>query len=372
MEQTDVAKAAEAPPLSDIVAQLSAGATQVDMTVRGFLALFGAQRRRYWVVLRIREALHAAGLATHPDFEGAYIDSIIAIRPAPATGSAGVSLPPLTVEATGVVTAGADGVPTTTLLLTGGIPDPTYRIGKLPAANRKPVSISAQAPLQEATTLMLMHDFSQLPVMQGERTLKGVVSWQSIGSRLALHINGPTVADFMDTGFEIPSDTSLFAAIGTIVNKQYVLIRASDNTIAGIVTTSDLSLQFQQLAEPFLLLGEIENHVRRLIGGRFTAEEVKAAGDPVDAERTIESVTDLNFGEYVRLLERPENWTKLGLAIDRAAFVKQLDRVREIRNDVMHFDPDPVGDDDLKVLRDFVQFLQTLQAITTSGKPDGG
>ena len=33
---------------------------------------------------------------------------------------------------------------------------------------------------------MLSNDFSQLPVMTGPRELKGIVSWKSIGSRLAL------------------------------------------------------------------------------------------------------------------------------------------------------------------------------------------
>ena len=37
-----------------------------------------------------------------------------------------------------------------------------------------------------------------------------------------------------------------------------------------MVTASDLSLQFQSLAEPFLLLREIELHVRQLLGDKIT------------------------------------------------------------------------------------------------------
>jgi hypothetical protein len=47
---------------------------------------------------------------------------------------------------------------------------------------------------------------------------------------------------------------------------------------------------------------------------------------------------------YVRLVQNEENWSKLGLAIDRVEFARVLDRVREIRNDVMHFDPDGLDD----------------------------
>jgi hypothetical protein len=42
--------------------------------------------------------------------------------------------------------------------------------------------------------------------------------------------------------------------------------------------------------------------------------------------------------------------------------VSHLEKVRQIRNDVMHFDPDGIPDEDLDVLRQFSRFLQTLQS----------
>jgi hypothetical protein len=56
-----------------------------------------------------------------------------------------------------------------------------------------------------------------------------------------------------------------------IAQHQYVLVQAPGRTITGIVTSTDLSLQFQQLTEPLLLLDEIEQHIRMLIVGKFTA-----------------------------------------------------------------------------------------------------
>ncbi|MBA2555929.1 MAG: CBS domain-containing protein [Chloroflexi bacterium] len=131
-------------------------------------------------------------------------------------------------------------------MLEGGLSDPTYRIGKLAAANRPPVSIAVDAPLREAVTLMMLHDFSQLPVMQGTRAVKGIITWQSIGSRLALGTGGETVRDFMEPASEISADAALAAAIRTIVDRQYVLVRDAEQQISGIVTTTDVSLRFQQ------------------------------------------------------------------------------------------------------------------------------
>jgi CBS domain-containing protein len=348
--------------LAFVAAQLhDSGTTAV--SVRTFLSWFGAYRRGYYKVKEMRRALAVAGLETVPDFESAYIDSLISFVNASGSGMGDST------------DGGASGIPsdampdaralppTPAVMLSGASADPTYRIGKLAAANHVPTSVKPESSLQEAVTLMLSHDYSQLPVMQSEFTVKGILTWTGIGSRLALNQSGDTVTEFMDPAQEISADTSLFAAISTIVSNQYVLIRDSKNSIAGIVTTSDLSLQFGQLGEPFLLLGEIENHVRRLIDGKFTVDEVKAARDPNDIEREVKSVADLTFGEYVRLLAEPERWIKLGLAVDRAVFTKQLEQVRGIRNDVMHFDPDGVSTEDMSTLRRFGRFLAILQHL---------
>ncbi len=170
----------------------------------------------------------------------------------------------------------------------------------------------------------------------------------------------------MDPHHEINADASLFQAIPLIVQYQYVLIRGSDNKIAGIVTASDLSLQFQQLAEPFLLLSEIESDIRRILDGKFDAKELSAVSDSTNTQRALNSVADLTFGDYVRLLESPDGWKKVNLPLDRKTFVDQLDTVREIRNDVMHFDPDGVTPGDLERLRDFARFLQRLRGIGAS------
>src|SRR3546814_2403996 len=97
----------------------------------------------------------------------------------------------------------------------------------------------------------------------------------------------------------------------------FVLVRAHDKTISGIVTAADLSLQFRTLTEPFLLLSEIETHVRNIVGKKFTAKELGDVQDP-NTPREINSVAALMFGEYVRLLQNPETWTRIDRRLDRA------------------------------------------------------
>ena len=71
-------------------------------------------------------------------------------------------------------------------------------------------------------------------------------------------------------------------------------------------------------------------------------------------------VADLTLGEYVRLLGNASPWSKLKLFVDRREFIDRLNRVREIRNDIMHFDPQGIDPEAMKALRKFVRFLQEL------------
>ncbi len=47
----------------------------------------------------------------------------------------------------------------------------------------------------------------------------------------------------------------------------------------------------------------------------------------------------------------------LGVELARSPFLEHLRRVRELRNDVMHFEPEPLEDADLAMLRLFATFL---------------
>ncbi|MEH2587403.1 CBS domain-containing protein [Bradyrhizobium sp. AZCC 1721] len=345
--------------LLEIEEKLRRGESPNPVSVRSFLAWFGAQRRSYWNVWSIRKALEKAKLLTSPDFESAYVDSEIRFElldDQEAVSEVDELMKAERSSASEVVTS----------ILPAVAADPTYRISKLAAANNKPLSVNPNASLKEAITLMMANDFSQLPVMTNERDTKGTISWLSIGTRSVLGNSRTFVREAMDVHHEIRADASMFQAIPTIVQHGYVLVRGSDNKITGIVTASDLSLQFQQVAEPFLLLSEIENHVRSLLSGKFSKADLVAVRDPSDSGREIDDVSDLTFGEYLRLLENEQRWEKLGLNLDRKTFCNHLDQVRVIRNDVMHFDPDGVPQSDLEKLRDCAKFLQTLQIIKES------
>ena len=128
-------------------------------TVRELLWKFGYQKRGDYVVSQIRNQLERFDLSTDQDLAVGWIDSSITISLDSEASDA-------TQEHLGA--------------------DPTHRISALEAANNQPISVHPDNELKAATTIMQLHDFSQLPVMTNERELSGVISWHSIGARLGV------------------------------------------------------------------------------------------------------------------------------------------------------------------------------------------
>lgn len=362
------------------------------ITVRELLRMFKAERRGLNKVHDIRTALDSLGLVTDPDFESVWIDKKIRIRlkdasnlvaaVAPA-GDAEIiqedeldeeqSLSDAEQDETDSQHPGSEeGAQPTIVVASEGVvetvlsepSDPTFRIGSLPAANKALTTVGQDDPLKKAVTMMLQFDYSQLPIMHGEREVKGMISWKSIASRYAIGGECCKVQNCREDAQVVDGNGTLFDAIPTIVKHGYVLVRnPQDRKITGIVTASDLSLQFQQLAEPFLLLREIELHIRQLLQDNVLPEDLYWLGSADTTAPKPNSISDLSFGGYVRLVQRPQVWQRLALNIDQASLTKQLEDVRQIRNDVMHFDPDPLTPKQLDVLKNAAKFMQQLYEL---------
>jgi len=61
---------------------------------------------------------------------------------------------------------------------------------------------------------------------------------------------------------------------------------------------------YRELSTPFILIGELDQVLRKLISRKFTLHEVRALCDP-DGKRGIDSFDKLEMGDYQRTLEIP-------------------------------------------------------------------
>jgi CBS domain-containing protein len=319
--------------LAQVKSMLVRGTMPPTVTVRELVNACGSQRRGVNVINRLRSSLEAHGLTTEPSFEYEYIDDTVhfSIARSESVSSSHSEL---------------------------------YRIGMLESANRIPTCIKPNASIEEAATIMLANDFSQLPVLSSPREIKGVVSWKTIGRGHALHVSSRMVGECMDQPKVIERNASLFDAIKIVMKHEYVLVLAEDRSIGGIVTGADMSLQFKELAEPFLAISEIEAGVRRLLSGKFTLSELAAARNPTDSGRAVTSIFDLSFGEYVRLLEHDKMWQKLGVSFDKSYFLELMRDVTLVRNDIMHFDPQGIEPQAMERMKTLLRLLKNLRKMS--------
>ena len=308
-------------------------------TGRELLKFFGYARRGRWIVAEIREALEARKLRTCPDFEFEWVDNPLKI----------------------VLDDDAEEV-------TARVPtDPTVRIGMLEGAHNTPVSVTRDDPLATAMTIMCIRDYSQLPVMQGDRDVKGIISWKSIGAAHAQGVSPGHVRDCMAHAEVVDEEMPLADAADVIYKHDYVLVRGGEQgKITGILTAVDLAREFKERTYPFLLIGEIEHHIRNLILGRFAPEEFVAAAG---GDERVRGPDQLTLGGYPRLLGSEEGWAKLRISVDRSVFLKQLEQVREIRNDVMHFSAEPLEESDLRELEGMARLCRMIRPGLVSEDP---
>jgi predicted transcriptional regulator len=334
----------------EMVKQVQETNNPVKITPKQILTQLQVRRRGWRVVEAVSQLLEKYELSCEPDFGTAWAYGEVEIKPKPRVHAK---------------TKKSEGIEEF---------DPTPRISMLRAANLTQIkennegpgliSVTRETKLSTAITIMMNYKFSQLPILSG-RTVEGLISWRSIGHALALGRTCETVMDCKEDVLVLDDSTPLFEAANQILEKEVVLIKskARGEIICGIITATDLGKQFITLAEPFLIIEQIENHLRKLLSGKFTKEQISKAIDPNDAGKDVNRLEDLNFGAYIRIVEKEENFNKLGLKIDRKMFIQQLNEVREIRNDVMHFDPDWVDNRELDLLRQTANFLASINSI---------
>jgi hypothetical protein len=313
----------------------------MSISIRQLLGHWGAKRRGYWVVLRIERDLSEYGLTTTPPFTDGWIDNEVELVPAPETEQRDEDLDD-------------NGSPASELTTRAML-----RVGDLASAHREVTSVDLSGDLQLAQSLMLRYDYSQIAVMSGERSLRGALTWESIAVA-HLRDHDASVRDAMVHAEPVAQDRDLLDLIPFVVQEGFVFVEAPNNSLSGIITMADLSLEFSNLATPYFLLGEIERRLRRILDEKMPLTVLEGAVAPGDLGRTVESAQDLTFGGYVRVLENPVNWDLLGWAVDRKTFIEALSEVKDHRNDVMHFSPDPFGEDELEVLRNFIKWLRIL------------
>lgn len=318
--------------LTQITAQILQTKEPYTLTPRQLFNAFKFARRTPKNCSRVDQFLNENQLMVSPHYNDVWIDTEIQLMPKPTAK-------------------------------TKTAKDPTKRLQILEAATRVPVYIENNAPLSQAIYLMTFHNYSQLPVTNnGLRGLCGYISWETIGKATAHGVNSGVVKDYKSPSVtSLPLQTPLLEAISAVYKHDFAVVTKEDQSICGIITTADISSQFLASTKPFLLLEEIENQIRCLFDDKFLLEDIKEFCTEPERKAKLQTIDDLTFGEYIRLIEQPKNWEKLKLSnVDKTQFIKDLQAIRDIRNDIMHFEPAGISDEQHELLKKMLAYLRML------------
>lgn len=311
-----------------------------ELTVRELLSHWGHTTRTHEASQEVRSALDAARLTTEPRFEDVYSSRdtvrIIAVAeaPQPAEPEAEADIEEAPVQV-------------------------SLRVKDLPSARGGVVSVGPDDTLTEATTLMMSHGYSQLAVKDGA-LLRGAITWESISAATARGDDDDLRACLHESPEVIRADDELLTQVHRIRSAGFAFVENEARQLVGIVTTADLTDQFANLAGPFFLLSEIERRLRRQIVRICTVSEMKQRAS---RPNKVNSVNDLVFGDCQAIFNDTDLWCRLGWRMAQLIFVEKLDEVRRIRNEVMHFRPTRLSDENMLTLENFAKWLRNLDPL---------
>ncbi len=350
--------------LDALVQQVNTTGVPVKTTPREIIDAFGYEKRSYYCIKSVDNYFREKEVLTAPDYNEIASDSELYIQRKERA-------------------CRADEF--------GG--DPIKRISLMKCSSKKPTCATEEMPLAEAENLMQLNDYSQLPVVANKSgAIRGYISWKTIKEKQLMGCKSTIVKDYMVSPcMSVSLHTPLLQIFDILRRQEFVVVTKTNtsNEPCGIVTLFDILEQFITWTKPFVILDEIENQVRNLFDNdKVLLEEMQSVckddkenaiielltnasvkSDIIEnaktifarTERKVHSIDDLNFGEYIRLMDDARIWDKLqkeDAPLPSSTFISQLNKVRRVRNDVMHFDPAGISPDQVEMLENVDKFLQ--------------
>lgn len=349
--------------LHQIKENLEAGRNQHKMG-RNLLAAFGYVRRRATVIDQINITLDELGLVTTPKIttEMPLEAPRIIFRLKQGEGGAAQH----DISDSGETDAKDDG----SLVddedeSSEHVLEHSFRVHDLASAQKEVECVPADALLKTAYTKMVKGKYSQLVVASSDKPfqqdIKGILSYQSIVK--AMMIAKPEiVGDCVEKNPAfVQHDEDLEAAVTRLKTNDVVLVIGQDKRLQGIVTAWDLAEEFAQLVDPFRRLGEIEERLKSLMRNRLDKDAVSEflGKQGSSSEKQTSDIEGLTLGQMQSAMGFPEHWEKLGVHFDRKVFVCAMNKVRQYRNQLMHFGG-PLNEQEKEQLANFCDMVREI------------
>lgn len=234
------------------------------------------------------------------------------------------------------------------------------------------VRVTPNTLVSEALQLMETHRYTQLPVVEGTAVL-GVFSYRSFANRLMKlgQLKVPPgnlpVDEFVEklTFFQASDD---WETILNYLNTDDAVLVGGHNTLTGLISTMDVLNYLRQVAQPFVLLAEIELSLRRTIRACVNDDELRICTlnslmNRYHSEDALPTtLTEMEFNDYILIIRHGQNWPQFEPLFGagewgRKTTAERLTEVRDLRNDIFHFKR-KIEHQDIEKLKEFRNWLQ--------------
>ncbi|MBI4234147.1 MAG: CBS domain-containing protein [Chloroflexi bacterium] len=237
-----------------------------------------------------------------------------------------------------------------------------FKVKNLAAAQKQVECVKPTDTVATAYTKMSTKDFSQLVVTDGSNALqtaiKGTVSYKTIATRFLHAGKAENVRECLDQNPPVVSSESDIADVMKHLHEHAaVLVVGNDKRLCGIVTAWDLMDEWADLVRQFQQIGYVETGITFLLLQRLDRLCILSCLAIEGKNPPLEKLEELELGDLLRVIQNPENWQKLGLPYDRVHFSSALDRIRKMRNQLMHF-RGPLSQEQMTELNNFSKTVE--------------
>lgn len=245
-----------------------------------------------------------------------------------------------------------------------------YQVQQLLEGKGSPLTIKKEDSVSRALSLMIEHDYSQLPVIENPRNADninlaiGMVTYESILRGLLnfdANIEELKVRDVTVSAPVFTEEDDLFDILDRLKETNAVLINFGFNGhLIGIITSYDTSEYFRNRTEDMMRVEDIELTIKEFIKAAYTNKDdvldkaalntaiqrVSAYRNKDNADVEIRNFDDLTLGEYISLLLLNDTWHFFEpiFGVSKANLRKLMHGIREIRNALAHFRGDISSD----------------------------
>ncbi len=267
----------------------------------------------------------------------------------------------------------------------------TATVSEIIRGKPDPICVKNETEMREAISLMLENDFSQLPIIDDQNKVEGIITADSILRALSVlqcKISDIRVRDGSIPPVLVRPDDDVFELMRRMEDTYAAIVVDRDRRILGILTDYDTTIFFREQAEDSMLVEDIETGIKDQIlhahtgddgrvkeqaledtinrvipgekverRGRFihslkiflkaseihvnslAEDAVKVGLDSMFDEMPDKTLDDLSISELSRILLYDDVWVYhlASTGLNKSIIQKWLENFRKIRNDLFHF-----------------------------------